>query len=187
MGATVEFNRELSRQIPFALALGLTTAAQKAKGAVERQIDRAFDRPTPFTRRAVGITRATKTTLSATVFIKDAQAAYLFRQEVGGQRRPVKRALLIPVGAKLNQYGNLSQNQLKRLLTRPDTFSGTIGGVGGIWQRQKLGSPKLLIAFAPHAEYEPRFGFVDTVEASVRATIADDLREAWARATASAR
>lgn len=192
MGATVEFNRALIRQIPFALSVGLNAAAAKAKTEVERRIDRAFDRPTPFTRRAVATLRATKSNLSAAVIIKDAQAAYLFRQEIGGQRRPARRALVVPVGARLNQFGNLGRNALKRLLARPDVFVGTIKGVGGVWERFKsrrtgFKGVRLLIAFEPTANYKPRFGFVDTVQASVLATIADDMREAWARAAATAK
>ena len=84
---------KLREQIPFATAKALTQTAKDVQRAETAEIGKVFDRPIPFTRSAVGITSATKQSLSAKVFLKDIQAAYLKLQVEGGQRFPKRRAL----------------------------------------------------------------------------------------------
>ena len=61
--------------------------------------------------------------------------------------------------AKLNRYGNFTRNYIKTQLAKPDTFSGTIGGVAGIWQRSKRGKNKLLAVYKPSIEYDRRYPY----------------------------
>lgn len=175
--------------MPFAIAKALTdTAKLDAQPAVERRIELAFDRPTPFTKRGVGIAAARKgTDPVATVFIKDVQAKYLSLEETGGVRLPKRRALVLPAGQRVNQYGNLPRGVVQRLLGRPDVFSGQVKGVGGIWQRRKGGKVKLLIRFESEARYQPRFQFAKTVEEIARTSFPRRLDDALASALRTAR
>lgn len=200
------------RQLPFATARALTTTAQLAAGNVTRQLPSIFDRPTPFTQRAIGMERATKSSLQARVFVKDIQAGYLRLQQTGGTRKPAKRALVLPVDMKLNSYGNMPKGAFQRLKAKPNTFVGTVKGVGGLWQRPPRGKRRnsfyggghgtkgklrsgegfrtgltLLARFEPEASYKPRFGFDAKVERVVRAAIGPAFRAELAQAIATAR
>jgi hypothetical protein len=175
------------KQLRYAGSLALNETAKIVARATERRIDEAFDKPTPFTQRSTAILYANRANLKASVIIKDAQARYLTIQEVGGKRTPQRRAIVVPVNARLNAYGNLSRKQVQRLLLRSDTFSGEVGGVGGIWQRMKGNKLKLLIAYKPETRYEPRFAFVETALATARREFPSQYRAAIARALATAR
>jgi len=180
-----DFKRQ---QLPFAIALGLTdTARYDVKPAIERQIEIVFDRPTPFTKRGVGYRPAYKNRPVSRVFIKDIQAHYLTLQETGGVRTPRRRALLLPAQQRVNQYGNLPRGSVQRLLARKDTFSGTVNGQGGIWQRTKRGGLKLLVAYEDQATYRPIFKFEETARRAAEIAFPKRFGAALARAIATAR
>lgn len=179
------------KQIPFATALALTRTAQAAQVAVTRSMPSVFDKPNPFTMRAVAIQPATKAKPEARVFVRPVQAEYLRLEETGGVRTPKRKALVMPAAARVNQHGNLPRGAMRTLKARKDVFVGQVNGTGGVWQRParkgkgrqgaKL-APKLLISFQPRAKYQPRFGFNNRVERVVRATIGPALREALTKA-----
>lgn len=181
------------RQLPFATASALTdTARYDVAPAIERRIEQAFDNPVPFTLKGVGFRWATKNNLVSTVLIKPIQAKYLKIEEEGGTRFPAKRALVMPVGQKLNQYGNLPKGTVQRLLARPDVFSGQVNGVGGIWQRTydratKQRGVKLLIAWEDKASYKPRFGFYETARKAAEQHFPRRWEAAFSKAIATAR
>ena len=185
------FRRSLSdvakRQLPFAIARALTATAKRVQKAEPGRVERVLDRPTPFTKRGVGITPATKRRLQASVFYKDIQGGYLLKQEQGGVRLAGGRALLVPVRARLNRYGNLSRRQVQRLLARPDTFSGRVGSAAGIFQRMRSGKLKMLIAYEPRARYRARLGFVEAAERRIRRALPVELRNSLRKALATAR
>jgi hypothetical protein len=155
------------KQLPFATAMALNDTAESVKRVEELEIDRAFDRPTPFTRRALYMRRASKGRLTAQVGVKSLQAKYLKLQATGGVRRPAGSALVVPVSARKNKYGNLARGAVKKSLKRADVFvagkrRGKTGHLrAGVYQRPKRsGQPlKLLVAFEPRAEYSPRWDF----------------------------
>lgn len=156
------FKREMRRKrraMELAEAIALTKTAKDCQANTEKRIKRKLDRPTPFTQRGVAIVPARSGRLKSTVYIRRIQATYLERQETGGRVTPKRRALLTPAGARLNKYGNLSRGQVRRLLARPDTFSGRINATSGIWQRKRRGGVKLLIAYDEEWTYRPRLGF----------------------------
>jgi hypothetical protein len=120
-----EFSRQVDnfqrRQIPFAAARALTDMANAAKARVTADLPSTFDRPTPFTNRAVKIVPATKGNLRAVVTVQPIQAEYLQLEETGGTRtaamntRNKARALLEPRGLRLNAYGNIPNGAMARL------------------------------------------------------------------------
>ncbi|MDE2104146.1 MAG: hypothetical protein KGL39_43315, partial [Patescibacteria group bacterium] len=72
------------QQLPFGMAQAVTGVARRVAKAETDHFREAFDTPTPFTMNAVGVIPARKYTPTATVFVKDIQAAYLLPYEVGG-------------------------------------------------------------------------------------------------------
>ncbi len=181
-----EVEERFQRQIPFAAAKALTRTAQDVQKAIVAELPTIFDRPTPFTMRGVGITFATKSTLTSRVFLRDIQREYLKLQVTGGERRPKKVALVMPAGVDLNAFGNIPRNKVKALLARKDVFSGKVRGVGGIWQRVN-GRLKLLIAYEPKATYQRRFPFVSIARQTIERRLLPNFRAALATAIASAR
>lgn len=110
-------------QARFALARALTLTAKDAAAELTAALPEIFDAPTPFTRRAIAITPARKDTLVAEVFVKDVQARYLARQEVGGVRRPEPGApVVLPVRIRTNVYGNIARGRIAREREKPTTF-----------------------------------------------------------------
>lgn len=124
-------NRYQEREFPFAAALSLTKLAKKAVQFQTRKLPVIFDRPTPYTKRAVGSSSATKNRLWSVVFVKDKQSKYLDVQVTGGRRIPQGEALGVPVkaaqglgGMKFNKYGNLPRGKIKALYDKPGIIHG---------------------------------------------------------------
>jgi hypothetical protein len=105
-----------AEQLPFATALALTRTASDAANELTRELPKHLDKPTPFTMRAFSVARADKRTLTAAVFAKDAQAAYLRWQVDGGSRPPSKVAQRLPNAIKLNDFGNIPRGEIARLI-----------------------------------------------------------------------
>lgn len=198
---------ELERkQLPFASVLATNRVARLAQQSLSRALPSIFAKkgaPTPFTRRAVGMTRAYKgsvskgtAAVSASVFIKPIQARYLGIEETGGDvSRAPGKPILTPVDAELNPYGNIPKRMLQYWKNNPRRyFIGEVRGVYGAWERVGSGGPrggmphglKLLVAFRGRARYRPRFGFQDHIAASVRANFLPALSAGMARAMATA-
>jgi hypothetical protein len=175
------------KQVPFAAAGALNATAKATQDGEKRELPSIFDRPTPFTLNAIGIERATKGKLQARVFVKDRQAAYLEVQETGGTKTPKKRAFLLPRGLRQNQYGNLPKGTVASARAKPTTFSGTVDGVPGLYQRMKNGAAKLLAFYATKASYRPRFGFKQRTLKTAKAAWPAAFRQSLAKALATAR
>lgn len=177
----------VEKNLRFAIARGLTNTAKFAAEKLGQQLPTIFDRPTPFTQRAIGITSATKATMQATVFVRNAQAQYLTMQEQGGIRAPRPGSPInIPVAQRINQYGNISRGAIARQKQKCSVFVANGKGKTkhlppGLYERlgnrktKGLGSRrgakvttgrgkqktrvKLLVAFERQAKYQPRFRF----------------------------
>lgn len=183
-----------TKQIPFAVALGLTRTAQNVQKELTAELPRRLDRPTPFTMRAFKIKIATKRYQSALVFTRPAQEEYLKPQVYGGTRRPKRTAIVVPFSTRLNKYGNLTRNKVKTLLAKKNTFSGVVKGVPGIWQRPRRlksgrykGSPKLLIAYEKKVTYRPRFPFREVARRTAMERIVPNIVKAARFAMKTAR
>jgi hypothetical protein len=115
-----------TRQMPFAVAMALNDTALAAKGDVVDALPTTFDRPTDFTLKAIGTSRASKSKLQATVFVKDKQAKYLYHEEVGGTRTGAENAtkpssaLVLPSKIPLNAFGNIPFKALAKLVAEAD-------------------------------------------------------------------
>ncbi|MQQ09098.1 hypothetical protein GFB49_11585 [Epibacterium sp. SM1979] len=134
--------------------------------------------------------RASKRTLTGTVFAKAIQGEYLKHLEDGGDRRPARRAILVPVGQRLNKYGNMPRGAVGRTLNSQKVFSGKPKGHrrAGIWQRNKRnGSLKLLIHYADRARYAPRLKLVMGAAKTATARMPSAMLKAMRKAVGSAR
>ena len=135
-------------QMPFATAKALTLTAKQAQAAVVAEMTRVFDRPTPWALRGTYVKPATKTDLSALLWIKDdagnggIPADRFLRPEIeSGPRRHKKfeKALIaagvmpadmyaVP-GARvpLDRYGNVTPGTLRAILSGIGAAERTAG------------------------------------------------------------
>ena len=110
------------KQLAFGISRALNDTAREAATGITRDLPRIFDRPTPFTRSAIATLSANKTSLAATVLVKDTQAKYLLHEEIGGTRTAAENtrragvALVLPGRAiKRDEYGNIPAGTLARI------------------------------------------------------------------------
>lgn len=134
---------DVDRQARYATSLALNKTAELVRQAINKEMVSSFDRPTPYTLRALRVRRASRDELTAHVDFKDGGAAgkgtpadrYLGPQVYGGPRskkrseRALERAgmgagqYMVPAaGAELDQYGNVSRGQVVRLLSYLQAF-----------------------------------------------------------------
>ncbi len=165
-----DVERDLSdaarRQLPFATSVALNDTVADVQKNETRRLSKQLDRPTPFTKRAYAIRRASKRRLVATVYARRIQAAYLSKQEDGGVNKPKGRAIVLPQKIRTNRYGNIAKGGVKRQLARSDTFSGTPKGAGrgpGIYKRRGSKLTKL-VSYTSRTRYKPRLGFRKSAE-----------------------
>jgi hypothetical protein len=137
-------SKTAKRQVPFAIASTLTKLAFEAMKEEKQQALNYLDRPTPFTISGIKYKAANKKNLMALVYIDSASSSRSYMKYAidGGVSRPKKSALVHPSSnSKLNKYGNLPRNYVKKALAnKAKFFSGVPKGMqgdedSGIWQR----------------------------------------------------
>ena len=137
-------SKTAKRQVPFAIASTLTKLAFEAMKEEKQGAPKYLDRPTPFTVKGFRYKKANKRNLMSEVYIDGAAAnrSYMKYSIEGGISRPKKSALVHPAkNSKLNKYGNLPRNYVKKALAnKAKFFSGVPKGMqgdenSGIWQR----------------------------------------------------
>lgn len=107
----------MGKQVAFAASKALNATAKKVADAMPNEIEKALDRPTPFTKRGVRVLRyANKANLEATVGFMAAQAKYMALQIEGGTRQPGKAGLKLPAAIKLNEFGNIPRGIIAQLV-----------------------------------------------------------------------
>ena len=136
---TKDLTRMARQQVPFAIKNAINATAKKVVASEHREMQRAFDRPTPNTLNSVKVTKwAKKYTPEAVVSVKDfagkgvPASKFLKAQITGGQRTPkrfekaLQAAGVMPQGrvavfAKrsnaLDAYGNLSGAKIVQILS----------------------------------------------------------------------
>lgn len=206
-----QFIGKLAKQMPFATAKALTVTARDVRDDVVKELPKHLDKPVAFTRHAFGYQSATKRKLQARIFAKSIQAQYLWWAVEGG----TQDAMIQPANVKINKFGNIPRNKLKKLLARPDVFYGTVKGITGLWQRGKhrgsrfyaqartvKGSGgkqfrtrsraesrglKLLAVRKSTVRYKTRFDFYGLAERTMDRVWQKNFDEAWRLALATAR
>ena len=165
---------------------GLNDMAFEARKSETARLPSKIDRPSAFTRKAVGVEKAKPIKLEATVKVNDKRAQYLAPMEFGedvdlhgsGKTRGSGRdAIVIPVANAIkNALGSAGRNAVARALRLPRTFLMRVHNqhgqqqYGGVWQRQ--GDKRLpiepILFFRKHLEYEPVLDFREDVTNDVR-------------------
>lgn len=132
-----KFTELEQKNLPFAVMQAVNATAFEIRETWKRTSPRVFDRPTPMTMNSVLYTKATKSNLAATVFIKNeggrgnAPDKYLRPQVDGGARNEKGLEVLLQAkgvmpagmfavpgdGAKLNAYGNMPAGQITAILS----------------------------------------------------------------------
>ena len=124
-----------AKQIAYATMVALNKTAEQAKSEMLTEVDRVFDRPTPWTRNSLRIIYAKKNSLFAEVAFKDratsAASRSVLQPNVYGGKRHYKameaRLMgmgLLPSGwnavpgaaAQLDGFGNMAQGQINQIL-----------------------------------------------------------------------
>lgn len=184
------------KQLPFATAQALNATAEQVRDAQRENMRKVLDKPTPFTLNSVSIKRASKSNPVALVYVKSIAVAYLLPYEIGGKNKLNSRALIKPVGQKVNQYGNLPRTTLARLKGKPNVFIGKVqtkdGVVDGVWQRGKKtrgksGGLKLLMKFEDAHDVRQHLDYRGVGKRVVHAVFPRELDRAVAKALATAR
>jgi hypothetical protein len=192
------------QQLPFALARALTDSAHDAQLNMAQRLPDIFDRPTPFTMRAIGVQPARKgPNPRARVFVKDIQARYLRTEELGGARVPRQgQAFVLPGHVRLNRYGNMPPGLMKRLHLMAVQSKGTHdagvaylsagvpgnkAGKSGYFRRRVGHRLQRLSVFRAIARYRARVHFRVRVKQAARRTIVGHLRKRLEQAIADAR
>lgn len=127
---------ETKSRLPVAAAKALTFTAERVREAEYGEMRRIFDRPTPFTLRALRLRSATPAKLEAAVWVKDEAGKgtpainFIGPHIFGGARkwkrmeRALQSAGLMPqgafavpgAGAKLDRFGNVSGPQVVQIM-----------------------------------------------------------------------
>jgi hypothetical protein len=133
------------KQLPFATMTALNSLAFQAQQVERSAFGQVLAHPRPFTQKSVLVTKAKKSNLSVTIFVKPEVASYLDPFEFGGVHVVPGKLLLNPVGLRLDKYGQLTRTQVTALNTAANTptsgvFLGTVHGIFGYWQRVGSGT-----------------------------------------------
>lgn len=110
-----------------ALEVSLDRTAYEIRDAVKTEMKRVFDKPTPYTLNSLKVTRTRNHNMKAYVWFKEPERMsqhYLVPQVKGGARqyKGFEQALgdqmFVPgQGAKLNQYGNVTAQRIRQILS----------------------------------------------------------------------
>jgi hypothetical protein len=140
------------KQVKFAVASALTKTAVEVRKAIPGELDKAFDRPTPFTKNGTYTKRATRDELVAEVGFKEIQSNYLAMQESGGIYDPHEAGIRLPGNIQLNAFGNIPRGIIAKLKEAAENgqLSAALArriGVGGTNRRKGQKGQSLQLFF----------------------------------------
>lgn len=196
----------LQREIPRAIAAGLTDGAREVERAVQAEIRDKVDNPRPFTERSTYVSPANPTRPAATVGLKRIQAGYL-RPLIEGGPRPEKRSeqrlggrYYVPApGVPLDVHGNVPKGTLTAILRaarRGGKYRGGTVIVGvppgteldaGVWLRTRRElRPLLLFVEGSAPAYRKTVDFYGVAERTARRVVVERIRARLRAAAAKA-
>jgi ribosomal protein L19E len=134
------------RQVPFAISQAINAIAAKVVTEETAALTSTFDQPRAFTTKAFtqgssfGGQFASKRNPIAVIVAKPIQEAYLAPSEFDepqslGQGKRIRT----PVNIRTGTGGNISKNEIRKLMAQPDVFIGVVRGINGIWRRPATG------------------------------------------------
>lgn len=133
----------LGNQMPYAISVALNNAAFAVRTESQRDLTDSFDRPTRLVTGATRVSKATKATLEARVYIDPKREGIVIPHEFGGRRGPqlIERFLIekgwmpssykaVPgIDMPLDSYGNPRRSVVNQIVT--ELQSGISGAKGG--------------------------------------------------------
>lgn len=117
----------MGKQVSFAASKALNATGKKVAEAMPAEIERALDKPTPFTKKGVRVLEYAdnrKGRFSTKVGFMAAQAKYMAYQVEGGERNPGPGGLKLPTAIKLNEFGNIPKGVISQLIAVARKESG---------------------------------------------------------------
>jgi hypothetical protein len=153
--STANLSNLARRQVPFATARALTSVAYDARDEVRRQLPKRFIIRRPWVAKGIGVERATKANLEATVFSRD---KFMAQQEEGGTKTGKQ---VIPVGrlAQKARSEVIPRSQWPgRLMARKSVFYRA----GTLFERRGK-EIHVLYLLGRQVKVRPKFGMEQTV------------------------
>tara|TARA_R100000734_G_C3297787_1_gene88787 strand:+ start:485 stop:1075 length:591 start_codon:yes stop_codon:yes gene_type:complete len=185
--ATKGLRKTHREQVPFATSNAINKTLFDLRKEMGKQTTKHLDRPTPFTQKGFVVATAKKTTLKGMLFLKDVVEKYLKFQIEGGTRSTGKN---IPIpykpNARLNKFGNIIGKR-SGLVKKSNQYIGEVNGINGVWEKQKNGKNKLIIAFERSVNYRKRFPFYTIAEMFTKNVFDKNFTKAFLRAVRSSR
>lgn len=177
-----KFGAKIIKQVDYATARALTETAVSVAKMETELIKKSIDRPTPFTQRAIGWTRATPLTKMAEVYVRAKQAEYLRLLITGGAENSRHPA---PATWAKDQYGNLPRGYLKR--KGLGLFTIEVGGQLKTLIRQRGSKAKLVAVGTTSRSYSKIFPFYEEGERAARKEFDKQFPWQLAKAIATSR
>ncbi len=208
------FGKKLStlhkKQMPFATSVAINKTADKAAKAARILAKQTFDRPKPFLLNGIYARQgrfkfkgqlSSKRRLFAVIapgatrslsFGKAGRRVnqVLLKEAEGGILRPSGRMLPVPTQhMRRSKYGGLTRNAVSNLLSKANVFQlGPRDGVKpGIYQRDRSGNLKMMIAWEKTVTYRPIYRFYSVVGNTVKSHMGREYQKAMKHAIATAR
>ncbi len=150
--------------IPNITRIALNETATRVKELEQVQMRKSFDRPKPQTIKSIYVQFAKKNYPIARITFRDWAQEFIHRNIVGGIRR-VKNTAVPTVNARLNQFGNIPGR--KQGVVKGKQFRATIGGIYGVWERNKNGL-KIIHRFETNPRYDAIFPFYRVANKAVK-------------------
>jgi len=205
----------IAKQFRFAASVALNDTAFDARGSLNGATRQYLNNPVKFTQNAFRVAKATKATLSATVYPERLRRRYLrfaveggdrpqkgferkFLGEIVGSRQIPSDAQFMPTSlVKLTAQGNVSlatirsiQKGLSTTNSRGGFFIGTPRGGDrppGIYRRSRKQLFPYFIATENQGSYRPRFPIDEVAGRVIQRRFDGYFETALARAVATAR
>lgn len=178
------------RQVPFAIALALTTLAVDAQKGVRGNLPRRFTIRRSWVSQGIRTRRATKQRPESSVFTLD---EFMVLQEEGGEKRPRRKHLALPAERTARVIPRSKRPravlQKPRVFIAPVMSGKKVGGLGVFQRRGKARYPiQFLWRLHPDAaKVNARFHFEGDVHDVVKSGFKRRFGEALGRALASAK
>jgi hypothetical protein len=177
------------RQIPFAVASGLTLTAKQVQKDEQDEIPNRFrvtkkwwlqQQPT-----GIKVRPATKQSWIATIY---SEAYFAALQEDGGTKAPFKGGKLVIPSMNLKTPRQRKSGGANEFRNKPKVFVGkTHTGKKAIYRRKSKKQVELLYVISPTAHVRKRFGFGDTADRATRENISRIMAQRLELALSTAR
>ena len=164
----------MQKQMPFVIRKTLTGVARNAEVAIRSEMQKVFDRPTPYTLKSIYSSGANGNRPFALVGLREfgggRPAKYLAPEVLGGARN-VKaferamggRALVPTIATPLDQYGNISRGMIGKILSQLHArYDPNMNETVVSKRRKGAGSARFFVLSGSHGNLSPgiyaRFG-----------------------------